>query len=432
MSVLRSLQIGVSGLRANSDALSVTGDNIANVNTVGFKRSRGVFQDILGRAAGNSILGREAGAGVRLAGVEHMWSQGALVNTENATDLAISGEGFFVVEGQVQGTSGRSYTRAGQFHINESGELINPAGLRLQGHMAQPNGTMGSAVENIVVSTNAIPATPTSAVTMAANLDANAPIVAPNFDPLDPTGTSNFSTDVTTFDSLGNAHAVTVFFHKSASNAWDWHAMVDGGELTGGTAGLPTENASGTLTFTTDGELDTETPGASSWDFVNATAAQAIAFDFGTSITTDLGSGLDGTTQFAATSSTTGLTQDGFAAGSVDGISIAQDGTVVGTFTNGQQRNLGQVVIATFANINGLERGSAGLWTESRDSGAALIGVAETGGRGSIVAGSLEQSNVDLGNEFVNLISYQRGFQANSRIITTADEMYGELVNIKR
>jgi flagellar hook protein FlgE len=208
--------------------------------------------------------------------------------------------------------------------------------------------------------------------------------------------------------------------------------MVDGGELTGGVAGTPTEVANGTLTFTTDGALDTETSAGSSWDFVDATPAQQIAFDFGTSITTDAGKGLDGTTQFASPNATVGLKQNGYAAGSVAGISIGQDGVITGVFSNGQQRALGQVVTADFANVNGLDRTGQGMWIATQASGEALIGAADTGGRGPVVAGTLEQANVDLGTEFVNLIAYQRGFQANARVITTSDDMYGELVNIKR
>jgi flagellar hook protein FlgE len=430
MSILRSLQIGVSGLRSNSEALSVAGDNIANVNTVGFKRSRGVFEDILGR----SVAGgpdQTAGSGSRMSSVEQMWSQGALVTTDAPTDLAISGEGFFAVSGQVQGSQGTFYTRAGQFHVDSHGNLVNPDGLRLQGYMAQANGTMSSTVGDLNVTPGTVPANPTAKVTVAANVDANATVPAA-FDPTNPAGTSNFSNNVSVYDSLGNAHEITVFYRKSGANAWEWHAMVDGGDLTGGTKGVPTEGASGTLTFTTSGALDTETTGPSTWNFTNAAQAQAIGFDFGTSITTDGGTGLDGTTQFASPSTTTGLGQDGFAAGSVAGISIGADGVVTGTFSNGQQRALGQVATAKFADVDGLARGGQGLWFQTQASGEPLIGAAETGGRGAIVSGSLEQSNVDMGTEFVNLISYQRGFQANSRVITTADEMYGELVNIKR
>jgi flagellar hook protein FlgE len=431
MSILRSLNIGVSGLRSNSDALNIAGDNIANVNTVGFKRSRGVFEDVLGRQIANFDLSKTAGAGSRLAHVEQVFTQGSLVTTDSPTDLAISGEGFFVMQGTLQGSQARYYTRAGQFHIDNQGRIVNPDDLRLQGYTAAADGTMGSTIGDLVVTPGTVPASPTTSIEMAANLDSDAPIL-PTFDPVNPDDTANFSNTVTVYDSLGSAHEIAVYYHKNASNAWDWHAMIDGGELTGGVANTPTEVANGTMTFTTDGALDTETSAGSSWDFVNATPAQAIAFDFGTSITTDGGDGLDGSTQFASPSATVGLFQDGFAAGQIGAISISDDGTILGIFTNGQQRALGQVVTADFENVNGLERTGQGMWIATQASGDAMIGPGDTGGHGAVVSGTLEQANVDLGTEFVNLIAYQRGFQANSRVITTADEMYGELVNIKR
>jgi flagellar hook protein FlgE len=266
---------------------------------------------------------------------------------------------------------------------------------------------------------------------MSVNLDSNAP-VPPAWDPTDPAGTSSFSSPVTVYDSLGNAHEATIYYRNTGGNSWEWHAMVDGAELTGGTAGVPTEGASGTLTFTTNGELDTETTTASSWDFAGATAGQAIAFDFGDSLTTDGGTGLSGSTQYASPSTVTALTQDGFAAGSVAGISIAGDGNITGVFTNGQRRTLGQLAVADFASVEGLERTGQGMWTETQASGEPLYGAAGSGGRGAVVSGALEGSNVDLAREFVDLIAFQRGFSANSKIITTADEMYQELVSLKR
>lgn len=434
MSILRSLNIGAAGLRSNSEALSITGDNIANVNTVGFKRQRGVFQDVLGRSVATFEAVKGAGAGSRLAHVEQMWAQGALVTTDSPTDLAIQGEGFFVVEGNLAGAQSRYYTRAGQFHVDNVGRIVNTEGMVLQGYMADPaTGAMNTSVGDLVVNQGTVPAAATTQIRMAVNLNAEEPAPAGGFVQATPGATSNFSTNVTVYDSLGMAHEVTVYFVKTATpGQWDWHALVDSAEV-GGVAGTTTEGQSGTLTFTTNGALDTETSSVPNWNFVNATANQTIAWDFGTSMTTDGDpDGLDGTTQFASPEATIGLTQNGYGAGSIAGISIAQDGTVMGIFSNGQERALGQVVTADFANVNGLERAGEGLWIQTLASGEALVGPADTAGRGGIVSGALEQANVDLGTEFVNLITYQRGFQANSRVITTADEMYGELVNIKR
>jgi flagellar hook protein FlgE len=433
MSITRSLEIGVSGLRANSDALGIASDNIANTNTVGFKGSRGVFEDVLGRSVASAEPVKSAGAGSRVAHVEQMWSQGALVTTDSPTDLAISGQGFFIVKGNLQGTDTQYYSRAGQFHVDNNGILVNSDDLRLQGYSAAPDGTMGVALGDLEVTGSTIPANPTTQVQLSANLDSEETVKAATFDPLNAADTSNFSQNVTVYDSLGASHEVTMFFHKSAPNTWDWHAVTSSTDLAGGTTpATPTEVASGALTFTTDGALDTETTNTSSWNFVDATPNQTITFDFGTSITTDTGTGLDGTTQFASKSTPVGLTQDGYSAGEVASISISEDGTITGAYSNGQHRVIGQVATADFANVDGLDRTGNNCWLETQTSGQPLIGGADTGGRGGIVSGALEQSNVDLGTEFVNLIAYQRGFQANARVITTADDIYGELVNIKR
>lgn len=436
MSILRSLNTGAAGLRAHSDAIDVVGDNIANVNTVGFKRSRAIFQDMLGRSIAGASAVPSAGGGSRVSKVQQMWSQGALMTTDSPTDLALSGDGFFIMKGTANGAQGNFYTRAGQFTLNSDGFLTNPSGLVLQGYGVDNLGTIQANLGDLLINPGTVAATPSTLVDIAANLDAAA--VPPTWNPLDPGGTSNFSTQVTVYDSLGAAHGTTVYFVKGpapvlpALQTWDWHAMVDGAEVTGGTAGVPSEGASGSLSFNTDGSLQSEAVVLpSSWDFVGATAGQAIAFNFGTSIL-EAGSGLDGTTQFAAPSTTTGISQDGFAAGSVAAISVSNDGVVTGVFTNGQRRTLGQVAVADFGSVDGLARAGDGLWAETRESSQPLIGPPETGGRAAIVSGALEQSNVDLGQEFVSLIAFQRGFQANSKIITTADEMYQELVNLKR
>lgn len=429
MSILRTLNTGASGLAAHGEALGVVGDNIANANTVGYKRSRGEFQDVLGMASAGA---EGAGSGSRLAHIQQMWSQGALLTTESPTDLALSGDGFFVVKGNVGGVESNFYTRAGQFRIDKEGFLTNPDGLNLQGYMADAQGNLDGTVSDLQISNATLPATATTTADMALNLDAKAVPPALPWDPNDPGGTSNFSSGMTVYDSLGNSHELTVYYRKTGSNSWEWHALADGAEMSGGTAGTPVEGASGTLTFTSDGALDTETLNQSSWDFVDATAGQSIAFDFGTAITGDGGDGMDGATQLGAASSMNGIKQDGFAAGSVSGISISADGSVMGVFSNGQKRLLGQVAVADFKSNDGLARMGQGLWAETKDSGEALIGAAESGGRASIVAGALEQSNVDIGREFVDLIAYQRGFQANSKIIQTADEIYGELVNLRR
>lgn len=428
MSILRTLNTGATGLTANGDALGVVGDNIANTNTIGYKRSRAVFQDLVTNAGRAEIL--QIGAGSRLAHVEQMWQQGALLSTASPTDLSLSGEGFFMVQGNASGVDGTFFTRAGQFHIANDGYLVNTDNLRLQGYQADANGAVTGSIGNVRIGPMALPATATQRVDLAVNLDANAQ-VAPAWDPLLPAQSSNFSTSVDIYDSLGNAHQVTVYYAKTSVNTWDWHAMVDGGEVNGGTAGVPFEGASGSMSFTTDGALDTDVQNGSSWDFIGATAGQSFNFDFGDSIA-DGGTGLEATTNFGSASANNSINQNGFAAGSVSGVSVNETGVITGVFSNGQRRTLGQVAVATFRSVDGLSRSGQGLWSRTEESGEALVGSAGTAGRGSITAGTLEQSNVDIGREFVDLIAYQRGFSANAKVIQTADELYGELVNLRR
>lgn len=429
MSILRTLNTGATGLAANGDALGVVSDNIANANTIGFKKSRADFQDMIASAGKNELL--QIGAGSRLGGVAQMWNQGTLLSTESSLDLALSGEGFFVVNGVASGVDGNFYTRAGQFHLDKDGFVVNLDDLKLQGYAADSRGQILGELGDLRIGPTALPATSTSSVRLGVNLSANSSIPL-EWDEANPSGTSNFSSSVTVYDSLGRGHQVITYFNKTDTNSWDWHAMVDGGELEGGEPGVAVTGASGSLTFTTDGALATEATDSSTWDFVGATPGQEIMFDFGSNVEEEGGTGLDGTTNFASPSTTNSSTQDGYAAGSVTGLDISATGTITGVFTNGQRRTLGQIAVASFKSVDGLARGGQGLWVQTEESGEALLGAASTGGRGAIVSGSLEQSNVDIGREFVDLIAFQRGFQANSKVIQTADEMYGELVNMKR
>lgn len=435
MSVLRSLYSGYSGLQSHGNAMDVVSDNIANVNTVGFKAGRGRFEDILGQAVAEVPISGTAGSGSRLGGVEQIYTQGSLLGTGVSTDMAVQGDGFFVVEGNYQGIDSRYFTRDGQFNLNEQGVLVNQLGLEVQGYLADATGTIGSQLQSISIPpTLTVPPQATTSINVAANLNSEATSspVPPAFDPNNAEATSNFSTSVTVFDSLGDGHNVDVYFRNAGGGTWEWFALVDGAEITGGAPGVPEQEANGTLQFTTDGFLDVETTAASSFDFLNATAAQAITFDFGDAITTDAGLGTGGTTSYASTSNVVAINQDGFASGALAGITTGPDGVVVGTFTNGTRRAVAQIAVAKFQNNQGLVRGGGGLFTRADESGVELIGAAGSGGRGAVVGQTLEQSNVDLAKEFVDMINFQRGFQANSRTIRTADEMLTEVVTLKR
>lgn len=426
---LTSLFTAVSGMNANGTALSVISDNVANMNTTGFKSSRAAFGDILSQQIGESQVGR----GVLLTDVASQFTQGTFENTASVLDMAVDGDGLFVMKD----SSGTYYTRAGQFSVDKDGYVVNSSGIILQGYLYSDTGTATSALGDINVSSVNSAPNDTLNVELSANLDSGATIPAA-FSVNDPNTTSNFSTSITAYDSLGNGHNVNVYFRKSAEavtgNTWAWYAVVDAADSLSGNTEI---QAQGTLGFTSDGFLDTESavtyPLVGGFDFNGgAAAAQAIDFDFGTSITTDGGSGRDGTTQYSGESATSFQSQDGYSSGSLKSITISQDGTMTGIFTNGQTRGLAQLALAKFISPTGLTKMGRGLYAESTESGQPVITTPGSSGTGAVLSNTLELSNVDLAEEFVKMILSQRGFQANSRVISTSDELMQELVNLKR
>ena len=426
MSITNSLYIGISGLQAHGDAISVVGDNIANTSTVGFKRARANFSDLLGGELGAQRLG----GGVRLDGTQTLWDQGAITQTGNPLDVAISGGGMFVVKGNHAGQAGQFYTRDGRFRLDNQGFVVDPRGLRLQGFNIAADGTRATSIGDLALGARQSPPVATATAKMTLNLDANAAVPAA-FDPANPNATSSYATSTTVYDSLGKSHHVEVYFRNQGAGAWEWHAMVDGGELTGGTPGTQTEIANGTMTFDATGKLASQATAASSASFIGATANQAIAFNFGDDLAAG-GTGLAGTTQFSGSSSVTSVDVDGHGFGNLTDLVITDDGRIQGVFDNGDRRDLATIALADFASQDGLERAGDGLVTETAASGQALIDAPGAGARGSLVSGALEASNVDLGNELVTLIAYQRAFQANAKTVTTADEMMNDVTNLKR
>jgi len=426
MSITNSLYIGISGLQAHGEAISIVGDNIANASTVGFKRNRASFEDMLG----GEINSQRLGGGVVMTGPQTMWDQGTITRTDNPLDLAISGGGMFVVKGSHGGQNNQYYTRDGRFHLDNLGYVTNQSGLRLQGYTIDSRGTRALSPTDLPLGARQSPPVATTQATMRLSLDSAAPTLPP-FDPTNTTDTSNYATSATMYDSLGAPHHVEVFFHAQGAGAWEYHAMVDGGDLAGGTLGTATEIASGTMQFNTDGALQSQAVSTSNADFINATPGQVIAFNFGDDIASG-GTGRGGTTQYTGTSAVNGLDIDGRGAGKLTEIKISDDGKINGVFDNGDQFQLAQVAIADFANEQGLGRAGDGLVVSTPGSGPPLIDAPGTGARGSIVSGSLEQSNVDIGNELVTLIAYQRAFEANAKTVTTADEMMSDVNNLKR
>jgi flagellar hook protein FlgE len=306
---------------------------------------------------------------------------------------------------------------------------VNLEGLRLQGYTADPAGNLASVPDDLLVGTAQAVPVPTGTVSVRANLAADA-VPPAAWDPANPTQTSNFSTSVTVYDSLGSPHAVQIFFRSSAPGSWEWHAMTDGGGLTGGTAGQLAEIAGGTLAFDSQGRLTTVTQ-ASNFNPIGAVNPQALTFDLGDP-TGAGGTGLAGVTQFASPSAATFIGQDGFAPGQLSGIRVEQDGKISGIFSNGQTRVLGQVAVAGFPAPDQLVRVGGNLYAATPSAGQPVVGAPGDGGRASVISGALEQSNVDIAEQFVRMIAAQRSFEANSKVITTVDQLLSELIAMKR
>ncbi len=428
--MLTSLYSAVSGMSANGLSLSVIGDNIANMNTVGFKGSRVSFGDILSQSLGTSQIGR----GVLVSAVNPLFTQGSFENTASALDLAIAGQGFFMLNDN----GSLMYTRAGQFSMNKDGYIVNPEGLILQGYLADAAGVITGATGDLRVGGTQGLARMTANTTVSLNLDATATIPTAAFTldnngdgTSDDPGNYNYSTTTTVYDSQGGSHDVTLYFLKTAVNQWTVHYVHDDPANPGSLIEAGTQS----LSFDEQGRLvDDGSATAVSFDFGAAvTTPQDITFNFGSGTGEAIpGGGLDGTMQFASPFSMMKLTQDGYGAGSLRSVMISDDGVIMGIFSNGQSRPLGRVALARFEAPEGLVKVGRNLYAESFDSGQPIVGSPETSGLGSVLSNSLELSNVDLAEEFVKMIAAQRGFQANSRIVTTSDELMQELVNLKR
>ena len=452
MGILSSLFTGVSGLNANGNALSVVGNNIANLSTVGFKSSRSVFADLISSSLGGAGGAIQTGLGVALNGVQGNFSQGSLSTSSNPLDLAIDGNGFFIERDTLGGTF---YSRAGQFHMDSLNRIVDPSGFFLQGYQVNANGLITGAIGGVTLPTTTSPPNPSTTVSIGVNVNSQSPSSA--FTLTDPNGSSQFSTSLTVYDSLGNSHLLTTYFTKTAANTWTYNVTGNMAEVT--TANYDVSNinaalgvvrvASGSLNFTTGGALDTEgvvtryddgTPagtaggvvGQAQIDFLGSTPDQLITFNFGSSITTDGGTGLDLTTQFGSASGLVQQSQNGYGAGTLQTFSVEVNGIINGRFSNGQVRPVAQVALARFPDPLGLVRTGKNTFAESGTSGQPLVGAATSAGLGRILSSTLELSNVDLGESFIDMIAAQRGFQANSRVITTSDEILQELVNLKR
>lgn len=423
-----ALFTGVTGLKAQQLKLDVVANNIANVNTIGYRGSRVLFQDLFsqtlrgGSAAVDNFGGTnplQVGLGVQVGSIDVQHEQGSLLTTGKASDLAIQGNGFFVLNNGIRTV----YSRDGSFSINANGELVDPStGFKVQGFLADGDGAFppGALAQNIQIPVGATGIVrPTSVGNFIGNLN-------PTPDPNNP-GARTVTRTVEFFDSLGSSRLVQVEFTQSLTNdnQWDWAASHDNG-----TSVVPV--GTGTLVFDTSGVLDTalSSPGTISItpaDLGNPDAApETMNITLNFNAVTQLANGDD------LTSDITLRNQDGFPRGVLESFNISANGDINGVFSNGLTRTLAKVALATFSNVAGLSRDGNNAFTETPSSGNAQVGTPTSGGRGSVSGGVLENSNVDLGTEFSNLIVTQRGFQANARTITAADTLLQETVNLVR
>ena len=421
-----SFDTAVSGIKASSTNLEIIGSNIANAGTTGYKSSRGEFSDVFS----SSLVGTAAnaiGKGVAVAGVSQAFTQGNVSFTSNVLDMAINGGGFFVLnEG---GTN--VYSRAGNFQTDRSGFVVNPEGLKLQVFATTSDGVLSGGITDLKIDSSLIQPTATNRVDLSANLDSRStvpPVAWPGagFDAFatPPTAPSsdmfNASTAVTIYDSLGNPHSQSMYFVKTANpNEWDVYSLIDGVSTSG----------PDTVTFDSSGQI----PAASlpfeasiaAWDPLDSTGATLGAN------TETITISLSNLTQFGNDFSVANMEQDGFTTGQLGGVEVGDSGIVFGRFTNGQSRALGQIALATFSNVSGLQPQGGSLWSESFSSGQAVLASPGTSGTGVVESGALEDSNVDISQELVNMIVAQRNFQANAKMIQTEDTITQAIINLR-
>jgi flagellar hook protein FlgE len=440
MSLYGAMMTGVAGLSANSTALSVASSNIANVNTVGYKTATANFATLLASAAGTSD---PSSAGVTAKPGQNVTQQGLLTATSSSTDLAISGNGFFIVTATPSDSGTQEYTRAGSFTADASGNLRNANGLFLLGWALDTNGNPPTNPKNmtLVNVTNLTgKAVASSNISLRANLQAGAATVSAydvaTNNMASGAVTPDFQRTVNVDDSLGGMQPLELSFVKTGANTWAYEISY-GGDNSNITGGNPI--ASGTASFNSDGSLANVVPTGGSGLPVSGSTAITIPWSATSgltpqNLTVDMGTvaAADGITQFDTESTLTGADVDGAVYGSVSGLSIASDGTVSANFTNGLSQAVFKIPLATFTNPDGLAEISGNAYTTTTDSGAPIVNVANNGGAGTIQSKQLEGSTVDLATEFTNLITTQRAYSACSRIVTTASQMLDELLQMSR
>jgi flagellar hook protein FlgE len=448
MSLFSTLNIGASGLSASSIAIAVIGDNVANINTTGFKSARPTFAVAFPHPQGTLGGVAQLGQGVSLDNIATNMTQGSLEATESALDIAITGKGFF----QVMDDGGNDfYTRDGTFYLGQDGYLKTSQGHVLQGFNVH-GGDLGTTLGDLEISTAPIQQRETSEIAVETILsaeaewddDADGVADTPYANALKD-GTSaastisalstdaDFATSTTIYDSLGVAHDLTIFFERVSDSEWTWSSVVDGAEVALGSSfgeeGFAFEISSGTLSFDTEGELTTftTTNTATPWSFEGANTP-TIDFQFGLDAA---GLDVEGEIRMAGQiSSVSSMSQDGYAVGNLLNVLVESDGTIVGSYSNGEELTLGQVAIALFASEGALQREGGNLYRATRNSGPPAMGEPNTAGRGKLTSYALEKSAVELEDQFVMMMQAQRSYQANARVVNAANDTLQELVNI--
>ena len=470
--MMRSLYSGVSGLQNHQIRMDVIGNNISNVNTVGFKKGRVNFQDLISQSMSGAarptdevggVNPKQVGLGMTVATIDTIHTQGSLQTTGVISDLAVQGNGFYVLR-----TGDKElYSRAGAFGLDAEGYLVNPAnGMRLQGWLPEvlADGTVGAIktaadVTDLIIPVGSKdPANATTLVELACNLDKRTPLIPAGAGPAT-VSDGTWSLDKKVYDSFGNVHTLRMNFTRTAdvNNSWDVVVQMDPDRPADAdvpsnvTLGFDEATAAGngnnegefTITFDNVGSIATVTDQQGNTleegriqipvtfdvenDATGAVLTQAFLLDVG-----EVGSYTNSTTQIAETSSTKAFRQDGYSMGYLETYKIDQKGVITGVYSNGTERDLGQIALATFTNPGGLEKVGETAFSQTINSGEALVGPSGVAGKGKIISGTLEMSNVDLAEQFTDMIVTQRGFQSNSKTIQTSDQMLQELLTLKR
>jgi len=408
---------GVSGILTMGNSMNVIGDNIANVNTIGYKANRSIFSDILANSLANGSTIMQMGRGVYTHDISPSWAQGSFETTGNATDVAIQGDGFFRVYDEPNQSF--YYTRAGQFTIDDRGRLVNPNNFVVQGRKITTTIAGSSTVSGLQsnIDLAGVQSMPRATSNFKIGLNLNASASA---------GTT-FNTSFDTYNNLGERITLNFALTKASALNWDYAITSSSGTITSGATGTLVFNTTGNLLSSASGGV---TPPPVAINNFTTTGAGAISMNWLT--LQPNGTSYADITSYVAPSTTTFIEQDGYSNGVLKGLSVGTDGVVTGLFSNGQTDPLYQLVVTKFTSPWGLERMGGSLYAETADSGQPIFGSAGIGGLGTILGSALELSNVDLASEFVKMIQHQRAYQAASRIITTTDDMLTEAVNLKR